>query len=105
MAFDENLFIERGEVIHRLAVTALHLGKSFDGRTNRLQRFDAVGLLGVTRERPVLHVARQTHAAGEHDPAVWTFALARFGRAADMFHDTHLAVLSSVICARKAFTS
>jgi hypothetical protein len=74
VTFDEDVFVEDGQVVHRFGKRVGHLRQRLDGGTNCLESLDALGLFGPTGERHAFEVAREAHAAGENDAIVRSFA-------------------------------
>ena len=92
MALDQNLLVQRGQIVHRLGERILHFRQAFDRRANRFQDFDALGLFRPAGKRGVPHVARQPHAARHHDAVVRPLAARGFGRWNEKFMQVHLDV-------------
>jgi hypothetical protein len=89
MAFDENLFIERGKIVHRFGECAAHLRQCSDRWSYRFERFDTIGFFGETRKRKRLEIARETNTARHHDAIVRAGALAGDRRGTDKIVDVH----------------
>ena len=89
VALDEDLFVQRREVIHRGSEVRRKLRQALHSGLDRLEHAEAVGLLGPRREGLLLEVARQPHAAGHDDAVLRAGALAGDRRRSEEFVDGH----------------
>src|SRR5690242_8173873 len=74
MALDEDLFVQRGKIVHRLRKRVLHFRQGRDGGANDIEDTDALGLFGPAGKSRLPDVARQSHATGHYNPVVRAFA-------------------------------
>jgi hypothetical protein len=78
MALDENLFVQRREIVHRFRESALHFGQVLDGRTNQIEDTDALGFFCPTREGGIADVSGEADATRHDDPVVRALATRAF---------------------------
>src|SRR5262245_60726374 len=67
---DQNLFVQRGQAVHRPGERILHLGQVLDRRTYQFEDLDSFRFFGPRRETGFLEVARQADAAGRDNPVM-----------------------------------
>ena len=90
MALDQNLLVERAEIVHRLRKRALHLRQALDRRTDHLQNFHALRLFRPAGKRRAAQIARQPHAARHDDAIMRAVALRGLGGRNQKFVKIHL---------------
>jgi hypothetical protein len=74
MTFYQDLFVQRRQTVHGLRKRVLHLGQTFDCRTDEIQDANPLRLLSPTREGSISDISSQPDAAGHHDPVMRAFA-------------------------------
>ena len=89
VAFDEDLFFERGEVLEVFAERVVHVGQGLDLGFELFEDGDAVGLFGPAGEGEVAQVAREPDAAADDDVVVRTVGAHPFTGTGDEAGEFH----------------
>ncbi len=67
MALDEQLLVQRGQIVHRLGEGIGHFRQRDHCGQNRFQHFHALRFFGPTWKRMVAQISRQPHAARHYN--------------------------------------